>query len=76
MRRRLIAGVAALAMFVAVASPAAAQASPGSFPEQPGENVATGCEAVLANTFTGTANMSATANAIASGLILDACFGG
>jgi len=75
MKRRLIAGVAALALFAAVASPAAAdQGPPGStFPEQPGTNVATGCAAVLANTGTGEANMSAGATAITTGLIVDAC---
>ena len=75
MKRRLIAGAAALALFAAVASPAAAdQGPPGStFPEQPGTNVATGCDAVLANTGTGEANLAAMANAITTGLITDAC---
>jgi len=68
--------VAALALFAAMASPASAdRGSPGStFPEQPGTNIATGCSAVLANTGTGQANMSAVANAIATGIVIDACF--
>jgi hypothetical protein len=78
MRRRLIAGAAALALFASAAAPASAdQGSPGStFPEQPGTNVTTGCDSILANTGTGQANMSGTANAIATGLVVDACFGG
>jgi hypothetical protein len=77
MKRRLIAGAAALALFAATASPASAdRGSPGStFPEQPGANVATGCNAVVANTGTGLANMSDGAFAIANGLVIDACFG-
>jgi hypothetical protein len=76
MKRRLIAGAAALALFAAAASPASAdRGSPGStFPEQP--NPTAGCAAVLANTGTGLANMSPGAVAITSGLITDACFGG
>jgi hypothetical protein len=75
MKRRLIAGAAALALFATAASPAFAdQGSPGStFPEQPGANPDTGCAAVLANTGTGISNDSDTAFAIQTGLILDAC---
>jgi hypothetical protein len=78
MKRRLVAGAAALALFATAASPAFAdQGSPGStYPEQPGTHVATGCSAVVANTGTGLSNGSATAGAIANGLITDACFGG
>jgi hypothetical protein len=74
MRRRLLAGVATLALMAAAAAPASAdRGSPGStFPEQPG-NVENGCNAVLANTGTGVANMSDTAFGITSGLIVDAC---
>ena len=76
MKRRLAAGVAALALFATAASPAFAdRGSPGStFPEQPGTNLATGCAAVLANTGTGISNDSDTAFAIQTGLINDACF--
>jgi hypothetical protein len=75
MKRRLVAGAAALALFAATASPALAdQGSPGStFPEQPGTNVATGCGAVLTNTGTAVSNESDVAFAIQSGLIADAC---
>ena len=78
MRRRLIAGAAALMLFAAAAAPASAdRGSPGStFPEQPGTHVTNGCDSVLANAGTGMANMSATANGIATGLIIDACLGG
>ena len=76
MKRRLVAGAAAMALFAAAAAPASAdRGSPGStFPEQPG--TPNGCDSVLANTLTGQANMSATANGIATGLIIDACLGG
>jgi hypothetical protein len=76
MKRRLVAGAAALALFAVTASPAFAdRGSPGStFPEQPGTNLATGCGAVLANTGTGISNDSDVAFAIQSGLIADACF--
>jgi hypothetical protein len=75
MKRRLIAGATALALFAAMTAPASAdRGSPGStFPEQPGANVATGCAAVTANVGTGITNDSDTAFAIQSSLITDAC---
>jgi hypothetical protein len=76
MKKRLIAGAAALALFATAASPAFAdRGSPGStFPEQPGANPATGCAAILANTGTAISHDSDTAFAIQSGLVTDACF--
>jgi hypothetical protein len=78
MKRRLVAGAAALALFAATASPAFAdQGAPGStFPEQPGTNVATGCDAILANTGTAISHDSDVAFAIQSGLVMDGCLGG
>jgi hypothetical protein len=78
MKRRLIVGAAALTLFAAAAGPASAdRGSPGStLPEQPGTNLTNGCDSVLGNVGNGVANMSGTANAIATGLITDACFGG
>jgi hypothetical protein len=78
MKRRLIAGAAAVALVAATASPALAdRGSPGStFPEQPGTHNATGCTNVVENTGTAVANMSDRAFAITSGLIMDACVGG
>ena len=78
MKRRLIAGVAALALFAAVASPASAdRGSPGStFPEAPGSHVSNGCNSIAANAGNGVANMSPTAGAIVEGLFADACLGG
>jgi hypothetical protein len=75
MKRRLLAGAAALALLVTAASPAFAdQGAPGStFPEQPGTNVSTGCTAILTGPQQGTANNSDTAFAIQSGLFADAC---
>jgi hypothetical protein len=76
MKRRLLAGATALALFAATASPASADpGSPGTtFPEQPGANLARGCVAVPANTGTGVANMSHEAFGIVIGLVRDACF--
>jgi hypothetical protein len=82
MKRRVVAGAAALALFAATASPAFAdQGSPGStFPEQPGTNVQTGCMAVTTNPgtnpTTGHSQLSPTAQAIVFPLITDACLGG
>lgn len=75
MKRRLIAGAAALALFAATASPAFAdRGSPGStFPEKPGTHVATGCNAILANLGTAVSHDSDVAFAIQSGLVTDAC---
>lgn len=76
MKRRMIAGVAALALFAAAASPASAdRGSPGStFPEQP-RNTATACAAVLAHTGTAASHNSDVAGSIVGGLINDACYG-
>jgi hypothetical protein len=78
MKRRLVAGAAALALFATAASPAFAdRGSPGStFPEQPGTHVATGCNAILTGPGQGFTNDSDTAFAIQSGLITEACPGG
>jgi hypothetical protein len=75
MKRRLIAGAAALALFAAAAAPASAdRGSPGStFPEQPGANVAAGCAAILGGPGQGPINNADIAFAIQSGLIADAC---
>ena len=75
MKRRLIAGVAAMALFAAAAAPASAdRGSPGStFPKQPGSHVANACVAIQANAGNGIANMSDAAFAITEGLFVDAC---
>jgi hypothetical protein len=78
MKRRLVAGVAALALFATAASPAFAdRGSPGStYPEQPGTHVAAACNAILTGPSQGFTNDSDTAFAIQSSLIADACPGG
>jgi hypothetical protein len=75
MKRRLVAGAAALALFATAASPAFAdQGSPGStFPEQPGTHVATGCNAILTGPGQGPSRNSDVAFAIQTGLFTDAC---
>jgi len=81
MKRRLAAGAAALALFAAAASPALAdQGSPGTtFPEQPGNNPQTGCQALFTNPGTGPTgpalpNASPTpAGGIVVGNFTDAC---
>ena len=77
MKRRLVAGAAAMALFAAAAAPASAdRGSPGStFPEQPGSNVANACAAIQGNAGNGIANMSDAAFAITEGLFTDACTG-
>ena len=78
MKRRILPILIAGALMAVGAAPALGDAGPpgSTFPEEPGANVGTGCGAVLANTGTGEANMSAEANAITTSIIGDACFGG
>jgi hypothetical protein len=75
MKRRLVAGAAALALFATTASPAFAdRGAPGStFPEQPGTNVGTACTAITTGPGQGPTHNSDTAFAIQSGLFTDAC---
>ena len=75
MKRRLVAGAAAIALFAAAAAPASAdRGSPGStFPDQPDSHVLNACAAIDANAGNGVANMSGTAFAITEGLFTDAC---
>ena len=75
MKRRLVAGAAAMALFAAAAAPASAdRGSPGSTsPDQPGSHVANACATIQANAGNGVANMSDTAFAITDGLFTDAC---
>jgi hypothetical protein len=75
MKRRLIAGAAALALFATTASPAFAdQGAPGStFPDQPGTHTATGCAAIFGNPGQGPARDSLVAYAIQIALFTDAC---
>jgi hypothetical protein len=80
MKRRISAFLCAAVFMAVSATPALAdRGSPGStFPEQPGDNGATACAAVLTNPGTGTGgaagqNISPTAGAITTALITDAC---
>jgi len=80
MKRRLIAAVAAAGLFAAVAAPAASadRGTPGgTFPEQPGANVQTGCGSITTNPGSGNnrlANIVPPATYdILVGLVSDAC---
>ena len=82
MKRLVTAIVAVLAIAATTATAGFADAgAPGStFPEQPGMHTQTACAAVLSNPGTGAGgaagHMSATAGAITTGLVVDACLGG
>jgi hypothetical protein len=73
--KRISAALAVAALAVAAAPAAADRGAPGTtFPEQPLAHPAAACAAVLSNPGTTTAPLSATAEAITTGLISDACF--
>jgi hypothetical protein len=73
--KRISAALAVAALAVAAAPAAADRGAPGAtFPEQPGAHLSAGCSAVLSNPGATTAPLSATAEAITTGLISDACF--
>ena len=75
--KRISAALAVAALAIAAAPAAADPGAPGAtYPEQPGAHTSGGCLAVLSNPGATTAPSSATADAIVSGLIVDACFGG
>ncbi|HEY3194644.1 MAG TPA: hypothetical protein VGK42_05365 [Candidatus Dormibacteraeota bacterium] len=79
MKRLTVSSLVAIGLLLVSVAPANADAgSPGStFPEQPGTNLAAGCNAVLSNPGTGAGvPASPTAGAITGGLVADACFGG
>jgi hypothetical protein len=74
--KRISAALAVAALAIAAAPAAADPGAPGAtYPEQPGAHNSAGCSAVLSNPGATTAPASATADAIVSGLIADACFG-
>jgi hypothetical protein len=75
--KRISAALAATALAIAAAPATADPGAPGStFPEQPGTHLSAACTAVLSNPGTTSAPLSATAGAITTGLITDACLGG
>jgi hypothetical protein len=75
--KRISAALAVAALAIAAVPAAADPGAPGTtFPEQPGSHTSAGCSAVLSNPGATTAPLSATADAIVSGLIVDACFDG
>jgi hypothetical protein len=82
LRRLAVATLASAALMMATAAVASADpGAPGStFPEQPGTHPAAACASIVSNPGTGVggaaAHFSSTAQAITSGLLADACFGG
>jgi hypothetical protein len=75
--KRISVVLAIAALAVAAAPAGADRGAPGTtFPEQPGAHNLTACSAVLSNPGATTAPVSATAEAITTGLITDVCFGG
>jgi hypothetical protein len=75
--KRITAALAVAALAVTAGPAAADPGAPGTtFPEQPGSHTSAGCSAVLSNPGATTAPRSATADAITTGLIADACFPG
>jgi hypothetical protein len=74
--KRISAALAVAALAVAAAPATADRGAPGTtFPEQPGAHPAAACSAVLSNPGATTAPLSATAGAITTGLLSDACSG-
>jgi hypothetical protein len=72
--KRISAALAVAALAVAAAPVAADPGAPGTtFPEQPGSHTSAGCSAVVSKSGATTAPRSATADAITTGLIADAC---
>jgi hypothetical protein len=72
--KRISAALAITALAIAAAPAGADRGAPGNtFPEQPGAHTAAGCSAVLSNPGATTAPVSATAAAITTSLIADAC---
>jgi hypothetical protein len=79
LQRRLIALATCLAASAALAPVTAAQPGPPAgptFPEQPGSNVQTACQTLLASPSQGPAHQAPIANQITFGNFIDACFGG
>jgi len=82
MKRLTVSALTAFGLLLVSVAPVYADAgSPGgTFPEQPGTNIATACNSVLSNPGTGqggaASHDSSTAAAITGGLVFDACFGG
>ncbi len=79
MKRLTLSALAAFGLLSASIAPVYADAgAPGTtFPEQPGNHLATACDTVLSNPGTGLGvPASPTAGAITGGLVADACFGG
>jgi hypothetical protein len=82
MKRLLIVTGLVLALATSTGVALADPGAPGTtFPEQPGANPQRACTAVTTNPGTGTGGQasqrgSPTAQAITSGLLTDACFGG
>jgi len=77
-RRMVTSLVAAVALMAATAGPAVADpGAPGAtFPEQPGGNLQSGCDAILSNPNNAFYNRAPGAAAIVTGLTIDACAGG
>jgi hypothetical protein len=72
--KRISAALAVAALAMAAAPAAADPGAPGTtFPDQPGSHTSAGCSAVLSNPGATTAPRSATADAITTGLLSDAC---
>ena len=83
MKRRILTGVAIVALSLATAGSAAAdRGAPGStFPEQPGDHMQNACTVVGTNPGTGVGGVifehaAPNALAILNGLYTDACLGG
>jgi len=78
MKRLTVSSLVAIGFLLVSVAPAYADAgSPGgTFPEQPGTNLAAACSSVLSNPARDLSHDSSTAFAIIGGLIVDACFGG
>ena len=76
--KRVVSAALAVAALAVTAAPAGAdRGAPGTtFPEQPGSHPSMACAAIGSNPGTTTAPRSARADAITTGLFVDACFGG